>query len=128
MNYLLDTHTLIWFIIDDPTLPLSVKRQIEDTDNKCFCSIASIWEIGIKNSIGKLDLKFNLIEIIKITESSLIELLPIGVSHILENSNLPLHHRDPFDRLLIAQAQNENLTIITKDNAFSLYEVKTFWD
>jgi PIN domain nuclease of toxin-antitoxin system len=127
MNYLLDTHTLIWFIIDDPILPLLVKRQIEDTDNKCFCSVASIWEIGIKHSIGKLDLKFNLVEIIKITESSLIELLPIDTSHIVENSNLPLHHRDPFDRLLIAQAQVENLTIITKDTLFSTYGVKTFW-
>jgi PIN domain nuclease of toxin-antitoxin system len=128
MNYLLDTHTLIWFIVDDPTLPLAVKRQIEDTDNRCFFSIASIWEIGIKHSNGKLDLKFNLEEIIKITESSLIELLPISVNHILKNSSLPFNHRDPFDRLLIAQAQIENLTIITKDTLFSSYDIKTLWD
>ena len=127
MNFLIDTHVLIWFITDNTNLPQEIKAQIENTDNKCYCSIASIWEMAIKHSIGKLELNLDLREIIKITESSLIEILPVTIEHILQTSILPFHHRDPFDRLLIAQAQTENLTLVTKDAAFSAYGVKITW-
>ncbi len=127
MNFLIDTHVLIWFITDHTNLPKQIKVNIENTDNTCLCSFASIWEIAIKHSIGKLELNFSVNELIKITEDSLIELLPIKLEHITKSTALPLHHRNPFDRLLIAQAQSENLTLISKDAAFAAYDLQTMW-
>ena len=127
MDLLLDTHTIIWFITENQKLPLATKQLIEDTRHNCFISIASYWEIAIKSSLGRLELGAELDNILQIIEDSGFELLPITIPHILANSNLKFHHHDPFDRILIAQAVNENLTIVTKDTAFVNYSIPLLW-
>ncbi len=127
MNYLLDTHTFIWFSENDLTLPDSLKSIIENSDNTIFLSMISLWEIAIKNSLGKLPLTQPLEIIIKEVIDSRLHLLNISPSHILQVNKLPYHHRDPFDRLIIAQGVAEQLTIITKDIAFNKYSVSTQW-
>lgn len=128
MNLLLDTHTLIWFINGDRSLPDKSKTLINNIDNNCFVSIASIWEIGIKLSLGKLDLhrKFDNISMLMLKYD--IELIHISYEHIEKLIHLKFYHRDPFDRLIISQGISENFTIITKDEIFKKYKVKTIWD
>ncbi|RDV14294.1 type II toxin-antitoxin system VapC family toxin [Pontibacter diazotrophicus] len=127
MNLLLDTHAVIWFITEDEHLPASVKELIEDTAHTCFVSIASLWEMGIKHSLGKLDLKAELKEIFELIEQSGLTLLPITTAHILANTALDFHHRDPFDRLIIAQAKTEGLTLVSKDDVFVNYSIALIW-
>ena len=125
--FLLDTHTLIWFLDNDSRLPLSTKRQIESAE-AVFVSIVSIWEIAIKINIGKLIIKTNFQAI----EQNLIEqdisILQIDLAAIQTYLNLPLHHRDPFDRVLIAQSIDLALTIISYDRQFAAYPVTRLWD
>jgi len=127
MNYLIDTHAIIWFITDDGKLPVKTKELIENKENQCFASLASFWEIGIKNSIGRLELNSSLENIFEIIENSGFQVLPITTQHILKNSSLDFHHQDPFDRILIAQAFVEHLTIISRDNQFKNYGVPVVW-
>lgn len=127
MNLLIDTHAVIWFITEDDQLPDHVKELIEDTANTCFVSIASLWEMGIKYSLGKLDLKADLKKIFELIEQSGLTILPITTTHILTNSALDFHHRDPFDRLIIAQAKSEGLTLISKDGEFENYNINLMW-
>jgi len=101
MNLILDTHIAIWFVTDSDQLPESAKLQIESPVNRCFVSIATLWEMGIKHSLGKLKLKTDLKKIFELFSDSGFILLPITPDHILTNSTLPFHHRDPFDRLHI---------------------------
>ena len=114
MNLLIDTHALIWFITDNDKLPLKTKQIIENKENNCYVSIATFWEIGIKNSIGRLDLNSDLEAIFQIIEETGFETLPITTSQILRNANLEFHHQDPFDRIIIAQSLTEKMTIITR--------------
>lgn len=123
MDYLLDTHVVIWAITDDKRLSSKLKTILVNKSNKCFISIVSFWEIGIKFSLGRLELSTDLNEIFDIINRLGIEILPISPTHILENSKLIFHHNDPFDRLLIGQAISENLTILTKDEQFKKYEI-----
>ncbi|MDA3892808.1 MAG: type II toxin-antitoxin system VapC family toxin [Salinivirgaceae bacterium] len=123
MNLLLDTHVVLWFITDNPKLPQNLKRIIEDESNTCFISMASLWEVGIKYSIGRLELQIKLEELFKIIEESGIQVLPISTEHILVNTTLAFIHQDPFDRLIIAQSISENLTLVSKDQYFSKYPV-----
>lgn len=127
MSVLIDTHAVIWFITDDSQLVPESRKIIEDPSNVCMVSIASLWEIGIKNSLGKLELKTDLRHIFEIIEQSGFSLLPITPDHILENAALPYHHRDPFDRLIIAQAMHEGMTVVTKDKEFKKYSVQQMW-
>lgn len=127
MNLLIDTHAVIWFITEDRQLPQKIKALIEDPENDCFVSIASLWEIGIKHSLGKLDLKVNLKKIFELIELSGLSVIPITTTHILTNTTLDFHHRDPFDRLLIAQAKSEGLTLVTKDEMFKEYNILQVW-
>ena len=127
MNLLIDTHALIWFITDNEKLPLKTKQIIENKDNDIYVSIASYWEIGIKNSIGRLDLNSDLETVFKIIEETGFETLPITTNQILKNSGLAFHHQDPFDRIIIAQAMMEEMTIITKDSQFKNYNIPTIW-
>ncbi len=128
MNYLLDTHTFIWADVNPARLSAKATSLIEDKRNIIWVSLASIWEIQIKNHIGKLDLSIPLKEIIERQHrDNAIDLLPITLPHVLQLDSLPLHHRDPFDRLLIAQAQVEDLTLISHDSLFSHYPVKVVW-
>jgi PIN domain nuclease of toxin-antitoxin system len=127
MQLLLDTHTFIWFISGDQTLPQKALDAIKNTENKCYISIASIWEIAIKFSLKKLELKSDFDNIIDFLASNDIEVLQLTFQHLQKIINLEFHHRDPFDRLIIAQAIVENLTIITKDENFSRYTDSLFW-
>jgi PIN domain nuclease of toxin-antitoxin system len=128
MQLLLDTHTFIWFISGDSTLPQQVINAIKDVNNKCFISIASIWEIAIKSSLKKLTLQsdFNLIS--DFLAANDITLLPITFEHLQKLLTLEFHHRDPFDRVIIAQGLTEQLTILTKDEHFTQYTNKVLWN
>jgi PIN domain nuclease of toxin-antitoxin system len=127
MQLLLDTHTFIWFISGDQALPQRALNAIKDTDNKCYISIASIWEIAIKFSLKKLELKSDFDNIIDFLAANDIEILPINFQHLQKVITLEFHHRDPFDRLIIAQGLVENLTIITKDENFPRYTDRLLW-
>ena len=128
MDLLLDTHALIWFINGDNTLPDNVINKIKDIRTNCFVSIASIWEIAIKLSLGKLELNGSLEDISRIMERYQIELLPIAFDHIQKLLTLESHHRDPFDRIIISQGLVENLIIVTRDENFIKYNVEIIWN
>ncbi len=113
MNNLLDTHSFIWFITGDQKLSKRARQIIEES-SVSFISIASLWEIAIKISLGKLELKFPFLELLYHIELNNFQLLPITFEDTKFISDLPLHHRDPFDRLIIAQCINNNLTLISK--------------
>lgn len=128
MRALLDTHTFIWWIVDDPKLPSYVRSIIGDGDNELFFSAASCWEIAIKAQIGRIKLPSR--PDIFISEQlalNAVQTLPIQVSHALHVFNLPHHHRDPFDRMIVAQSQLEDLPILTLDPLIAKYKVKTIW-
>ncbi len=127
MNLLIDTHAVIWFITAHDELPSHVQDRIENPENNCFVSIASLWEMGIKYTLGKLTLKADLERIFELIEDSGISILPITSAHILTSTTLEFHHRDPFDRLIIAQAKREGLTIISKDSIFQAYGINLMW-
>ncbi len=124
--YLLDTHTLLWYLRDSPELSKKALKIIS-TEDEIFVSVASLWEIAIKNSIGKLDLEFSLEKIEELCDEKDITILQINGKQLDKIKLLPKIHSDPFDRLIIAQAQTENLTIITTDSKIPKYPVKTLW-
>lgn len=127
MDLLLDTHAFLWFITGDKQLPPRLVNQIVDTDNKCFVSIASIWEIVIKLSIDKLDIRGGFDTIEDFLDHNDIEILPINFSHTKRLLKLPHHHNDPFDRIIISQSIVEKITIMTKDKYFKDYNIKIIW-
>jgi PIN domain nuclease of toxin-antitoxin system len=128
MDILLDTHTFIWFLEGDDSLPENSRNIISEINNKRFLSIASIWELSIKYSTGKLKTKTSFSEIGKFIVENDIELLSISLEHLAAVLTLPFHHRDSFDRLIIAQGMVENLQIITKDKDFKSYNVDIIWE
>jgi PIN domain nuclease of toxin-antitoxin system len=124
MKYLLDTHTLIWFLENNPKLSPTAKAIIEHLDNEIFVSMASWFEISIKVRVGKLTLPDSLEEIMSRTASIEIKSINILESHIISYQQLPFfeQHRDPFDRIISVTAIVENLTLITSDQKFNLYQ------
>lgn len=124
MQLLIDTHILIWFLEGNNLLPKSRRQIISNSQNEVFVSIASLWEMAIKISLGKLTLTKPLTDVIKQMAIENIEILPIYPEHTFQVSIMPFHHRDPFDRIIIAQAQIENLPIMTNDSEFGNYSVK----
>jgi PIN domain nuclease of toxin-antitoxin system len=128
VKYLLDTHTLLWWILNDAQLSPPCRGLIEDGANTIYFSAASAWEIAIKSQIGKLPLP-------EPPDRFLPERLkrhgftpmPISVGHALRTYTLPLHHRDPFDRILVAQSEAEDAPILTADSLISQYGVRTIW-
>jgi PIN domain nuclease of toxin-antitoxin system len=127
MNLLVDTHTLIWFGENGQQLSPKARHAIESPENTKFFSVVSFWEIAIKVNLGKLLLLKPLEQIIREIEESEALILGISPTHILLLEQMPLHHRDPFDRMLIAQAAAEGLTIVTRDPHFSTYGIPIFW-
>jgi PIN domain nuclease of toxin-antitoxin system len=128
VRILLDTQAFLWFLADDRRLRPKARRRIEDVRNEKFLSIASIWEIAIKVSLGKLELDVPLAELIDEGASDNgIALLPIRKEHAIAVVGLPRHHGDPFDRLLVAQAICEGLAIVGSDRSFDDYEVRRIW-
>ena len=119
---LLDTGVVLRALEDHPDLPPSVRNAIIDPDNEVFFSAVSIWEIAIKRSIGKLDAPEGIASLLE--ESGFSELVVTSL-HAEQAGGLPLHHRDPFDRMLVAQAQAEGLSIVTADSRIPLYAVHT---
>lgn len=128
MKALLDTHTFLWWITDDPQLSPQARQIISDTDNTIYLSAASGWEMAIKAKLGKLTLPDNLPAFLfeQMSANAIFE-LPVKLNHALHVYNLPEHHRDPFDRLIISQAQLEKLPIITGDRFISRYNVEIVW-
>ncbi|MEP6988699.1 MAG: type II toxin-antitoxin system VapC family toxin [Chloroflexota bacterium] len=127
MNLLLDTHTFIWWISKPDQLSPNVLSLLDDENNKPVISVVNIWEIQIKNAVGKMDLNFSLDDIVETYRENGIEILPIYPNHVLRLSSLPDHHRDPFDRILVAQAIVENITVISKDPKIKQYPVPVIW-
>ena len=127
MTLLLDTHALIWFLDNDTRLPATTRTQIETTPT-VFVSIASLWEISIKANIGKLDLSAPFSTI----EPNLVALgitqLPITFKDLEIYLSLPLHHRDPFDRILIAQTINHSLFLVSQDTQMDAYAMQRLWE
>ena len=127
MNNLLDTHTLIWFLNGSKDLSAKAKKAFENKESINFVSIASLWEMAIKISLGKLELTISFSKIAGLIKNNGFHILPISFDDILLLSNLPFHHRDPFDRIMITQSISNKLTIISKDNQFGAYDVLIIW-
>lgn len=128
MRYLLDTHTLLWLDAQPDNLSTQAAHIMAAPTNQLFVSLASIWEIQIKSQLGKLDLRVSLEEIIQQQQRvNDVTVFPLNVQHVLRLDALPYLHRDPFDRILIAQALVEDLTIITADSRIAQYPVPVIW-
>lgn len=127
-SVLLDTHAFLWFIAGSENLSGRARKTIESEENDIVVSMASIWEMSIKVSIGKLVTHRPLRALVPAQlESNGFELLPIEVGHCLRVSELPMHHRDPFDRLLISQALADNMPLVSVDDVFDRYGVDRIW-
>jgi PIN domain nuclease of toxin-antitoxin system len=128
MRLLLDTHAFLWFIEGNLNLSAHARQLIEDENNQRFLSIASLWEISIKISIGKLELGIPFTEFFQQqVYGNAIALLEIRAEHLDILAKLPFYHKDPFDRLIIAQSVVENIPLVTKDGAFTNYPVVLLW-
>lgn len=127
MNILLDTHTFLWYLQESKELSAKAAEIIEDSSNAIWLSIASLWEISIKVGLGKLSLQNSFTELKGVLQQLKIEILPIAFSDTERYLNLPLHHRDPFDRILVAQAMNHSLILISRDLAFDAYDIQRVW-
>jgi PIN domain nuclease of toxin-antitoxin system len=128
MRLLLDTHIFIWYVTDNPKLSATTRALIDKGDNDILLSIVSIWEIAIKHSAGKLSfaLPFRMFIEQQLRENS-IELLNINLEHIEVVESLPFHHRDPFDRLIVAQAMVERMPVLSADSIFDAYPIRRLW-
>jgi PIN domain nuclease of toxin-antitoxin system len=128
MIYLLDTHTFLWFINDDDALSPTAKSLIEEPESVIYLSVASLWEMAIKVSLKKLEVPSPFTTFVnqQLNDNNIL-LLDIKAKHTGIVSELPFHHRDPFDRMIIAQAKNDDISIISVDEIFDLYDVKRHW-
>jgi PIN domain nuclease of toxin-antitoxin system len=128
LRLLLDTHCWLWWLIEPEKLSNTAQEAMKDLDNELWLSVASIWEIGIKYKSGKLNLPQSPDRFIpQQIQADQLSILSITSNHALKAADLPLNHKDPFDRMLIAQAQLEGLSILTNDQAFAAYDVAVFW-
>jgi PIN domain nuclease of toxin-antitoxin system len=127
MDLLLDTHSFIWFVENDTQLTVEARNTIENHSNDIYISIAGLWEMAIKISLGKLQISISFETLlIKLIDLGF-KILPITTEHILVLSKLEFHHRDPFDRLLICQSKVENIPIVSKDDIFDSYDIHRLW-
>ncbi len=126
-DFLLDTHAFIWLSENDPNLPNNLREMIDLADT-VYLSIVSLWEMAIKLNLGKLSLKRSYETIEQELKLSDISLLPITFLDTVQVYRLPLHHRDPFDRMLIAQAINKSLILISRDTQFDAYPIQRIWE
>lgn len=128
MRLLLDTHAFLWFIQGNNNLSDAARSFIEDPANQKLISIASLWEIAIKVSIGKLEVEMPMTELVEQQVlGNAFSLLSIAPEHLNELAKLPFHHKDPFDRLIIAQSLSEDMSIVSVDRAFGDYPVQLVW-
>lgn len=128
MRLLLDTHVLIWSAANPERISGTVTSLLNDTSNSWVMSIASIWEIQIKLQTGKLTINAPLPELVESQQQDNdAQILPIDVSHVYALNSLPNHHRDPFDRILIAQAMVEKIPLLSIDAVFDAYPIQRMW-
>lgn len=128
MKLLLDTHSFIWWDSNPNNLSSTAMELLTNPNNLKILSVASIWEMQIKSSLGKLELKLSLDEIIETqVKENNFQLLPVLANHVLYLDKLPLYHKGPFDRILIAQANCENAILISRDTIFNQYSVNLEW-
>lgn len=121
MKYLLDTHALLWAIFEPDKLSTQAQKAISNPQNIICVSLISLWEISIKQNIGRLDLPKEFFEVIMAGGFEIIPLTPLQIE---QYRDLPLHHRDPFDRMLVVQSQQQKLVLITRDRQISQYDIK----
>ncbi|MEY3867035.1 MAG: hypothetical protein RLZZ338_926 [Cyanobacteriota bacterium] len=128
MIFLLDTHVFIWYTTDNDRLNQRMRSRIDDGDNDILVSMASVWEMAIKHSRGMLSFQQQFMEFIRqqLTINRM-ELLPIKLEHLEVVARLPFHHRDPFDRLIIAQSICEEIPLLSVDGMFDAYGITRFW-
>jgi PIN domain nuclease of toxin-antitoxin system len=128
MKLLLDTHTFIWWDGEPDKLSPQALALCQDRANVLWLSVVSVWEMQIKLQLGKLSLTLPLAEMVESQQQQNdLKVLPVTLPHVLALQNLPTHHKDPFDRLLIAQANVEDAVLVSKDPLFAMYAVKLAW-
>jgi len=127
MRYLLDTHTLIWYFEESPSLPKATFKLIDNDEIEVYVCGVSLWEIAIKASIGKLEMRFSFDKLLRMLAYTNFTILHIADEHLKGIANLPHIHKDPFDRLLISTARSERMTIITIDENIHKYDVLSMW-
>ncbi|MBU1262349.1 type II toxin-antitoxin system VapC family toxin [bacterium] len=129
MRLLLDTHTFLWFIDGNPKLTSYARQLIEELTNKRFLSVASLWEMSIKNSLGRLKLPLPFTKLVaEQVYGNAIKLLHIAPEYLDVLRTLPFYHKDPFDRLIIAQSMSEDIPVLSRDEAFDDYAIRRFWN
>ena len=122
-QYLIDTHIVLWWLADDPKLTPKIKETISNPDNSVFISVVSLWEINIKDSIGKLQIEKDYLRYLK---QEGFDFLSVTTEHVMKLQELPSYHQDPFDRLLICQSIVQGLTFITLDKKIIQYPVNVY--
>lgn len=127
MKLLLDTHAFIWWANAPEKLSETALKACQDNDNDLILSVASVWEMQIKTQLGKLRISRPLEDLIRLQQANGLQVLPVELAHVLGLSALPSNHKDPFDRLLIAQANEEDAALISADSIFSSYSVRLLW-
>ena len=127
MELLLDTHTIIWYVEDAPQLPNHIRQKIKDGTNIIYVSVVSLWEISIKVHLGKLPLSGSFIDRIRFLRDCGFYILEVNLSHVIQLDTLEHHHKDPFDRMLIAQALAEDFIIVGCDEVFDNYGARRLW-
>lgn len=128
MKLLLDTHVFLWLRTAPGKIPEPVLAYYQDMDTDVFLSMASLWEMQIKHQLGKLELELPLSELVELQcLNNGLQILNIEPAHIYQLQTLPFHHNDPFDRMILAQAQVENLQLVSADSAFDLYGIDVLW-
>jgi len=127
MKLLLDTHAFVWWAGRSRKLSPKALAACEDKANQMLLSVVSVWEMQIKAQLGKLKLDRPLKELIAIQQANGLQVLAVKLDHVLALDSLPAHHKDPFDRLLIAQANTEGAFLVSNDHVFSAYQVNLWW-
>jgi PIN domain nuclease of toxin-antitoxin system len=127
MKLLLDTHAFLWLVTGDRRLSPAARRALEGPKAQPLLSLASVWELAIKSSLGRLTLPEPLDAYLAKKLATNLRLLPVDLSHVVAVERLPFHHQDPFDRMLVAQALAEGLPVVTRDREFRKYGVEVIW-
>ena len=127
MKCLWDTHTFLWWVTGSPRLSETAKATIADAMTEPWMSVASVWQMSIKVSLGKLDISGSFEEVMDDIYGNGIQLLPITFYHTLQQYKLPFHHRDPFDRMIVSQAIAEDMSIISADSQLDAYSIRRIW-
>jgi PIN domain nuclease of toxin-antitoxin system len=126
-KYLLDTHALLWMQDDSELISTDLRKTLSAKDSHLHLSIASLWEIVIKQQIKKLKLEYSLAEIAAYCLENNIVILPVSLAHITQYSSLPLIHRDPFDRIIVATSLCDSITLVSKDKQLKAYNIPIIW-